>query len=149
MPPHASWRSIPILSSHFCLVLSIRSPNQNPICTSLLSHKSHMHHTFNSCLSDHLGNSSWGRQIMKFLIMYSSSFPSHPSHLGQNIFLSALLFLNILSLCSSFNVRHQASHPYETTYSSVYLNLYVLVTNWKAKDSALNDSKHFLNSSYS
>jgi hypothetical protein len=115
MPLHASWQTTFILSSHLCLVLSLRSPHQNPICTFLLSHTSHMPHTFRSCLSDQLSNSSWGRQIMKFLIIYSSPLPSHPSHLGQNIFLNTLLSLNTLSLCSSFNVSHQASNLYKIT----------------------------------
>jgi hypothetical protein len=37
-----------------------------------------------------------------------------PSLFGPNILLSTL-FSNILSLCSSLNVRAQVSHPYRTT----------------------------------
>jgi hypothetical protein len=41
-------------------------------------------------------------------------FSNLPSLFGPNIPLSAL-FSNSLSLCSSLNVRDQASHPYRTT----------------------------------
>jgi hypothetical protein len=40
--------------------------------------------------------------------------PVTSSLLGPNILLSTL-FSNILSLCSSLNVRDQVSHPYKTT----------------------------------
>jgi hypothetical protein len=39
--------------------------------------------------------------------------PVTSSHLGPNILLR-YLFSNTLSLCSSFNVRNQVSHPYKT-----------------------------------
>jgi hypothetical protein len=42
------------------------------------------------------------------------------SLLGLNILLSAL-FSNTLSLCSSLDVRDQASHPYKTTGKIIVL----------------------------
>jgi hypothetical protein len=57
----------------------------------------------------------WRRvQIMKLLIaqFFFSLFLFHP-FLCPNI-LTSTLFANILSLCSSLNVRDQASHPHKT-----------------------------------
>jgi hypothetical protein len=65
--------------------------------------------------------------------LWSSSFcsflqpPVTSSPFGPNILLSTL-FWNTVSLCSSFNVRDQVSHPFKTTgknCSFVYFNFYV------------------------
>jgi hypothetical protein len=51
------------------------------------------------------------------------SFPQSPiisSHFGPNILLSTL-FSNTLSLCSSLNVKDQASHPCKTTGKIIIL----------------------------
>ena len=56
--------------------------------------------------------------------------PVTTSLLGPNILLNTL-FPNTLSLRSSLNVGDQVAHPYITTeknYSSLYLNLYILVS---------------------
>jgi hypothetical protein len=59
-------------------------------------------------------NYAWRRvQIMKLLVMQSSSPPLISSLFGPNILLSTL-FSNTLRLCSSVNVRDQVSHPYRT-----------------------------------
>jgi hypothetical protein len=50
--------------------------------------------------------------------------PVTPDFFGQNIFLSPL-FSNTLSLCSSFNVKDQVSHPHKTT--SKIILLYMLI----------------------
>ncbi|PNF19758.1 hypothetical protein B7P43_G14768 [Cryptotermes secundus] len=49
----------------------------------------------------------------KLLIMQFSPTPCHVISLRSNILLSTL-FSNILSPCSSLNVRDQVSHPYRT-----------------------------------
>jgi hypothetical protein len=56
---------------------------------------------------------------MKFL-----QSPVSSPLLGPNIFLNNL-FSNILSLCSSYNVRDQVLQPYKTTGKSIIL--YVLI----------------------
>jgi hypothetical protein len=52
--------------------------------------------------------------------------PVTSSLFGPNILLSTL-FSNTLNLCSSLNVRDQASHPYKTTgkISFIYFNLHI------------------------
>jgi hypothetical protein len=60
---------------------------------------------------------------MKLSIMQFSSVTS--SLLGPNILLSTL-FSNTLSVCSSFNVRDQVSHPYRTTGKIIVL--YILIS---------------------
>jgi hypothetical protein len=74
---------------------------------------------------DH-SNYVWrGVHVMKPLVMQFS--PVTSSLFGPNILLSTL-FSNILSLCSSFNVRDHISHPYRTTVKIIiflYSNLYV------------------------
>jgi hypothetical protein len=74
------------------------------------------------------------------------------SLLGPNILLNTL-FSNTLSLHSSLNVNDQVSHPYKTTGIIIVLYIYwclnFWIAFWKTKDSAPNDSKHFLTSSCS
>ena len=68
-------------------------------------------------------------------------------------FISSLLGPNILptpysQTPSSLNVRDQVLYPYKNSrqdYNSAYLNLLCFwIADWKTKDSATNDSKHYL-----
>jgi hypothetical protein len=61
----------------------------------------------------------WSSSLCSFLQSPITSF-----HFGPNILLNTL-FSNILSLCSSLNVRDQVSHPYRTTGKIIIL--YILV----------------------
>jgi len=66
-------------------------------------------------------------QIVKLLIMRSSSLFLASSLLSRNIFLS-ILFSNTISLLSSLNESDEHSHQYKIkgqNSSSVYLNLYI------------------------
>jgi len=72
--------------------------------------------------------------------------PVTSSLLGPNILLNTL-FSNTLGLCSSLNVSGQVSHPHKTTGKIIVLYVLIFnfwVANWKAKDSAPNDSKQCL-----
>jgi hypothetical protein len=57
----------------------------------------------------------------------SSILPSHHSSLIKMCFLRTL-FLNTLSLCSSFSVRDQVSQPYKTTGRIVVLYSFSLLS---------------------
>jgi hypothetical protein len=52
------------------------------------------------------------------------------SHLSPNILLSTLLS-NTFSLCASFNVRDQVSHPYSTTGKIIVLYIHMLMYFWQ------------------
>ena len=70
------------------------------------------------------------------------------SLLGPNILLNTM-FSNTLSFLSSRNVNDQVSHPYKTTGKITVLCILIfkfLDSNLEDKDSAPNDSKHFLTS---
>jgi hypothetical protein len=56
---------------------SLRSPHQNPVCTSPVSHTCHMPHPSHSSWFGHPNNIGWGVQIMKFLIMWSPTVPCY------------------------------------------------------------------------
>jgi len=109
-PPHPnSWRSILISASHLCLVLpSAFSPScflTKTLYAPLLSpiHVCYMSCPPNSCWFDH-ANIWWGVRDHKTPHCVFFSTPVTLSLLGPNIFLSTL-FLNTLSLYSSFNMR--------------------------------------------
>jgi len=62
---------------------------------------------------------------------------------------SSQLFSNILSLCPSFIVSDQVSHPFKKQtklLSRVSQSLNFWIANWKTKDSAPNNNKHSLTS---
>jgi hypothetical protein len=61
---------------------SLRSPHQNPVCTSPLTHTCYMPrppHSF-----DHSNNIWWWVQIIKFLVMQSSPLPCYLVRLVPN-----------------------------------------------------------------
>jgi hypothetical protein len=93
--------------------LFLGSLHQDPACISSVSHTCHM-----PCPS----HPSW----FDHLVMQSSPLPGYPTLLGPNILLSTL-FLNTLSLCSSFSVRGQPSHPYKTTgkITALYILIFI------------------------
>ena len=112
-------RSIWLLSCHPCLGLpscpsSLRSPSQNPVCTSSVSHTFHLHSPSHSSWSD--TRTIFGEQYRSLSSSICSFLhsPFTSSLLGPNILLCTL-FSNTLSLRSSLNVRDQVSHPYKTT----------------------------------
>ena len=91
--------------------LSLTSPHQNPVYTSLVSHTCHMPCPSYSSSFYHPNNIWWEVQIRKFLFMYSSALPLITSSLiGQNV-LPGTLLSNTLSWHVFLNVRDQFSHP--------------------------------------
>jgi hypothetical protein len=78
----------------------------------LFSHACYMARLSHSPLLHHCYNIWWSAQVMKILIMQSSSSFLY-FVLGPNILLSTLCS-NILNLWSSVNVGHLVSHPYKT-----------------------------------
>jgi hypothetical protein len=114
-------RSSPIPSTHRSSEWSPSSSlsHQNLLYISFLSHACHM------LRPPHSQWFAWLYVVMsadnEALHYATSSITS--SLLGPNILFSTL-FSNSLSLCSSFNVRDQVSHPYKTT--GRIMGLYVL-----------------------
>ena len=147
MPLHpTSWRSILILSSHLCLGFpSGLFLSGFPTKILYAPHLSPKHATCptNPNLPDLI---TWIIFDEEYRSPSSSlcSFPHCPvtsSFLGLNILLSTL-FSNTLSLHFSSTVSDQVAHPYETRGKIISSNF--VITNWKTKDSALNDRKHSL-----
>ena len=103
--------SIPKPSKWF---LAFKTPHQNPVCTSPLTHTCHMPSLSHS--SDLIASKMFGEEnrslssslcnILHYSVTSSTS--------GTYIFLS-ILFSKTLNLHSSLNMRHQVSHPYKTT----------------------------------
>jgi hypothetical protein len=73
----------------------------------------------------HHSNYTWRRaQVMKLLVM--QFFPTSRHFISLQCKHSPqTLFANILSLCSSLNVRDQVSHPYRTTNNIIVL--YIII----------------------
>ena len=97
--PHpTSWRSILILSSHLCLVVSFPQGSPPKPCRHLYSrHTCYLSHASHSSRFDHPNNIGWGVQTTKLLIMQFSPLPFTSSLLGPNI-LRSTLFSNTLKL---------------------------------------------------
>ena len=127
--------------------LSLRLPHQNPVDTSLLPHMCYVPCPSHSYQFDHPINIWCVVQIMKLLIVQFLPLPCHLSPLRPK-YSSQLAISNSLSLCSSISVSFQVSHPYKrkrkiiVLYSLIFI--YFWIANWKTKDSAPNDDKHFL-----
>ena len=121
--------------------LSLRFSHQDPIhpLSSPIRATCLAHHIF----LDFITRTILGEEYKSF----SSSLCSLPhspvtsSLLGPNILLNTM-FSNTFSYLSSLNVSDQVSHPHRTTGKIIVL--YILI--WKTKDSAPNDSTHFLTS---
>jgi hypothetical protein len=98
MPPHpTSWRSILILSPFYLWYskrsISVRSPHQNPVCTSPLPDTCYVPSPSNSSWFAHPDNVWWGLQIIKLHVMWSSPLSSYlllrrPKHRPQHPILS-------------------------------------------------------------
>jgi hypothetical protein len=74
--------------------------------------------------------------------------PDTSSLLGTNIFLSTLLS-NTLSIHSFLNFSDHVSRPYKTAGKIIVLYILIFIfwiENWKANDSAPNNSKQSLTS---
>jgi hypothetical protein len=109
------------------LSCSFRLPyqNQNPVCTCLLSHTSHMFCPWPSASSDHTNNISRTVHITKLTIRLSP-FPCHflppsPKYLPQHSVLKHSAYVPPSMWQTKFH-----THVNRQNYSSVYLNLYII-----------------------
>jgi hypothetical protein len=139
--PHSTiWRPIFILFSHLHLGLPsglLSSDRPTKSCMHLSSrYTCHIPLPSHSSRVDHPNNNRWAVQIIKLPIIQSSPLPRYLVPLSPSILLN-LLFSNILSLRSSFNVSDQVSHPYKTTGNIIVL--YILI--FKFLDSKLEDKR--------
>ena len=136
LPHSTSWRTILILSSHLCLGLPYglfhAGFSTKPLYVPLLSP---MHPTcpahfilLNLITKIVLGEECKPLNTSLFSFLHS---PVTSSLLGPNILFSTQ-FWNTFSLRSSLSLSDHVSHPY------------FWIAHWKTKDSAPNDSKHWL-----
>jgi hypothetical protein len=105
------------------VALSIRSPHQNPVCTSPVPLRAtcFTHHILLNLITRIFDNECRGKCSSLCSLLHS---PVTSFLLGPNIFLSTL-FSNTFSLFSSLNVRDRVSHPYKTTGN--FTILYILI----------------------
>ena len=99
---------------------SLRSPHQNPVCTTPLPHTCYV--PTNLILLDFITRIIFGEEYRSQSSSLCSLLdsPVTSSLLGRNILLSTL-FSNTLSLCSSLSVREQVSHSCKTTGKIIVL----------------------------
>ena len=139
--PHpTSWRSILILSTHL-LLGTLHTPLSSPIRTTCPAHLILL--DFITCTILDEKYKSFSSSLCNLL-----HSPITSSLLGPNILLNTM-FSNTISFLSSHNVNGQVSHPYKTTGKIIVLYILIfkfLDSNLEDKNSALNDSKHFLTS---
>ena len=125
-------------------------PHQNPVCTSPLLSPTRAIWPAYPIFLDLISLIIFGEQyrpLSSFLCRFLHS-PITASLLDPNFF-SAPYSQKPLSLRSSLNVCTQVSHPYKTTGKIIILYIIMFKffdSTWNTKDSALNDSKHFLTS---
>jgi len=86
--------------------LSLRFPHR--VCTYPLPHTCYIFHPLHSSWFDHPNNIWWRVQIIKLLIMYSSTRPFYL--LGSNVLLSTLFSNNLSPQCASKHVYMFKSH---------------------------------------
>jgi hypothetical protein len=91
---------------------------------SILTYSCYMVLPFRPSPLDHSTYTWWRLQIAQLLVMHFVHPPASSSLFSPNIFLGTI-FSNILSLCSSLNVRNQFSHPYRST--GKIIALYILM----------------------
>jgi hypothetical protein len=106
--------------------LSIRSSDQNPVCTSPLPHTCYIPRRSHSSQLDYPNDIWWKIQVLIFSLCSLLHSPITSSHSGPNIFLGTL-FCNFFSLCSSLNERDKASHPYKTIRKTIVLYTLIFI----------------------
>ena len=118
------------------------SPHQNPVYASPSPVRLHAPPISSSRFYHPKNMGEEYRSLSSSLYSFIHS-PVTSSLLGSNIILNAL-FSNTLSLRSFLNVSDQVSHPYKTGNIIVlYILIFkFLISNWKTKDFAPNDSNH-------
>ena len=95
-------------------------------------------------LFDHLNDIWWGVRAQSSLLCILLHSPIILCHLVLIIFLS-ILYFNTVSICLYPKLRDKASHPYKKQAKLQFcVSLYFWIANWKAEDSAPNDSTHSL-----
>jgi hypothetical protein len=104
--------------------LSLRFPNQNPLCSSHLNDTCYMPRQSNSSRFNHPNNIWWRIPIIRPSLCSFLHSPVTSSLLGPNTVLGTL-FSNTLSQCSSFNLSGHISHPHKT--SDKVPILYILI----------------------
>ena len=136
-----SWIYILILSSFYAWVFQVVfSPqvfsHQHSVYTFTISLTLFVPHPSDSSCFDHwiISVEQW-RSESSFLCSFHHS-PVNSSLLDPNTFLS-ILFSNTLSLCASFNARHQVSQTNETTDKIIVLCIWIFIF----LDSKLEDKR--------
>ena len=117
--------------------LSLGFPPQNPVYTSALPHTCYMPRPPHSPQFDHPNNNGWGvrslsSSLCSFFPLPCYIAPLRPRYCPQHLILKhpQPTFLPHCELPSFTPVPHNRQY-----YSSVYLNLYFWIANWRQKRS--------------